>query len=250
MSLQETIAESAANLEFPACSQFAVELPEFICPRQFHPSMGFFRWHLPAELGQSERPGRGSFTRRGWATRHRARSGGEWPVQSFIAFVESAADQIANHRDEFIQILSLCRHFRIVAYCYQHILVLLDFEDELVFHSRNIASTPAVPQRSLLKWALDEPAPWSSRFRGARTQTASCALPEKTPASGMDRVTTNQHKYGKGICLLRLVSMSAHSWLKNLTCILARMYTLPLYHFHDRSVWILPRKLRGWHYTN
>jgi hypothetical protein len=24
---------------------------------------------------------------------------------------------------------------------------------------------------------------------------------KKTPASGMDRVTTNQHKYGKGICL-------------------------------------------------
>jgi hypothetical protein len=145
MSLQETIAESAANLEFPACSQFAVELPEFICPRQFHPSMGFFRWHLPAELGQSERPGRGSFTRRDGQHGIVQEAEANGPVQSFIAFVESAADQIANHRDEFIQILSLCRHFRIVAYCYQHILVLLDFEDELVFHSRNIASTPAVP---------------------------------------------------------------------------------------------------------
>ena len=33
--------------------QFAVELPEFICPRRFHPSTGLSRWHVLAELWQS-----------------------------------------------------------------------------------------------------------------------------------------------------------------------------------------------------
>ena len=50
--------------------------------------------------------------------------------------------------------------------------------------------------------------------------------------------------YGEGACVSKLVSISVHSWLKDLTCILGRMYTLPLNHLMIAEFGILGRNCR------
>src|SRR5215469_18574800 len=43
------------------------------------------------------------------------------PSQSLIPFIKAASDQIADHGQEFIEILPLRRHFRIVTNRHQHV---------------------------------------------------------------------------------------------------------------------------------
>ena len=56
--------------------------------------------------------------------------------------------------------------------------------------------------------------------------------------------------YGEGACVSKLVSISVHSWLKDLTCILGRMYTLPVNHSHDRGIWDSGAKLSVRHFVS
>jgi len=56
------------------------------------------------------------------------------PGQPLIAIVKATADEIANHGKEFVEILSLSRHFRIMAGRHQHVFVLFDLKHELFLH--------------------------------------------------------------------------------------------------------------------
>jgi translation elongation factor EF-4 len=61
------------------------------------------------------------------------------PTQAFIVFVEPALNQIANHRDQFVEIFALRRHFRLVARCNEHIVVPLDLKNEFFLHVASLA---------------------------------------------------------------------------------------------------------------
>ena len=56
------------------------------------------------------------------------------PRQALIAIVKSAAYEIANHGQEFVEILTLGRHFRLVAGRHQHVVILFDLKQELFLH--------------------------------------------------------------------------------------------------------------------
>src|ERR1035437_8471113 len=57
------------------------------------------------------------------------------PVQALIIFSEPALDQIADHRQQFIESLALRRHFRLVAGGDEHSVVRLLWKDELFLHA-------------------------------------------------------------------------------------------------------------------
>src|ERR1035437_4106246 len=57
------------------------------------------------------------------------------PVQALIIFSEPALNQIADHRQQFIESLALRRHFRLVAGGDEHIVVRLHLKDELFLHA-------------------------------------------------------------------------------------------------------------------
>ncbi len=63
------------------------------------------------------------------------------PVQAFVGFIESALNQIANHRDQFIETFALRRHFRLVADRNECIVFTLDLKNEL-FHGDNLTALP------------------------------------------------------------------------------------------------------------
>ena len=56
------------------------------------------------------------------------------PVQAFVFFIEPALDQIADHRNQFIKVFALRRHFRFVASGDKCIVVLFDLENEFLLH--------------------------------------------------------------------------------------------------------------------
>ena len=60
------------------------------------------------------------------------------PGQTLVAIIKPAADEITNHGNEFVEIRSLGRHFRLVAGRHQHLFVLFDLEHELVLHEASL----------------------------------------------------------------------------------------------------------------
>jgi hypothetical protein len=57
------------------------------------------------------------------------------PLQAFVIAIKPALNQIANHRNQFIEVRALRRHFRLVAGCYQHVIIPLDLKNELFLHN-------------------------------------------------------------------------------------------------------------------
>src|SRR5208282_1469312 len=55
--------------------------------------------------------------------------------QAPVAVVKPAADEITNHGREFVEILSLGRHFRLMAGRHQHVVILFDLKHELFLHA-------------------------------------------------------------------------------------------------------------------
>ena len=57
------------------------------------------------------------------------------PRQALVAIVKSAADEITNHGQEFVEAFSLGGHFRLVAGRHQHVVILFDLKYELFLHA-------------------------------------------------------------------------------------------------------------------
>jgi hypothetical protein len=57
----------------------------------------------------------------------------------FVIFIKPALDQIANHRNQFIKIFALRRHFWFVASCDKRVIILLDLKNEFFFHGSILA---------------------------------------------------------------------------------------------------------------
>lgn len=63
------------------------------------------------------------------------------PLQTFVVPVKPALNQIANHRNQFIEARALRGHLRFVAGRDEHIVVTLNLENELFFHGPSLAHT-------------------------------------------------------------------------------------------------------------
>ena len=62
--------------------------------------------------------------------------------QVLIALVKSAADEITNHGQEFVEIFSLGRHFRLVTGRHQRVAILFDLKHELFLHAIIVPHKP------------------------------------------------------------------------------------------------------------
>ena len=60
------------------------------------------------------------------------------PGQTLISAVEAALDEIADHGQQFVEILALGRHLRLVAGRHQHVVILFDLKDELFLHGATV----------------------------------------------------------------------------------------------------------------
>jgi hypothetical protein len=60
-------------------------------------------------------------------------------MPALVIRLKPALDQIADHRDQFIQISALRRHFWIVADGDERVLVLLNLKNELFLHAASLA---------------------------------------------------------------------------------------------------------------
>ena len=61
------------------------------------------------------------------------------PVQPLGIRLKPALDQIADHRNQFIQIVALRRHFRLVADGDKCVLIPLNLKNELFLHAASLA---------------------------------------------------------------------------------------------------------------
>ena len=61
------------------------------------------------------------------------------PVPPFVIRLKPALDQIADHRDQFIQIFALRCHFWIVADGDERVLIPLNLKNEFIFHAASLA---------------------------------------------------------------------------------------------------------------
>jgi hypothetical protein len=60
-------------------------------------------------------------------------------MPALVVRLKPALDQIADHRNQFIQILALRRHFWIVADGDERVLVPLNLKNELFLHAASLA---------------------------------------------------------------------------------------------------------------
>ena len=65
----------------------------------------------------------------------------------FVIRLKPALDQIADHRDQFIQILALRCHFWIVADGDERVLIPLNLKNEFVLHAASLAHELNVDKR-------------------------------------------------------------------------------------------------------
>ena len=63
-------------------------------------------------------------------------------MQALVVRLKPALDQIADHRNQFIQIFALRRHFWIVADGNERVLVPLNLKTELFLHAASLAHEP------------------------------------------------------------------------------------------------------------
>jgi hypothetical protein len=61
------------------------------------------------------------------------------PMQALVVFIESALNQITNHRNQFVKAFTLRRHFRLVTGCDERVIVPLDLKDEFFLHAASLA---------------------------------------------------------------------------------------------------------------